>query len=372
MKTQAEKQGRLTYYMHDGPTTFRFELSGLLTEDGARVLAQDWLTAASVNNHKALIVDLSFVTGMDAAGRGLMLRWHDLGAQFVAISSKGRSLVESITGAPVQVAAPTHEAYRPWMSLRAVAPLIVLLALLLPARVLAAHSAESSSVVKVGSSQGLAFGRYIASVEQNRPFSESGNVAVEIEASLPGMEKWGRLVAIRSASGAEHDRYMVVSIEGDSTIKQQVIARYLTAEQQAEALPAASVAVTPENYKFRYAGSIGTASSVVYVFNIKPKKKREGLLDGQLWIDAVTGMAVHQSGHPVKKPSVFVRRIEITRDVSFSEGGIASMRTTHVAVDTRLVGRAELTITERPLPLSEGAAFIEESRAQVSNQGGRQ
>jgi hypothetical protein len=139
----------------------------------------------------------------------------------------------------------------------------------------------------------------------------------------------------------------VLHIEGDSLVKQQVIARYLTAEKEAEAMPKASVAVSPANYKFRYIGSIASPGTFVYVYQVTPKKKRAGLMEGQLWIDAATGLAVHQDGRLVKKPSVFIRRIELVRDTRLRDG-TPYLKTTHLAIDTRLVGRAELTIREQP------------------------
>ena len=76
------------------------------------------------------------------------------------------------------------------------------------------------------------------------------------------------------------------------------------------------------------------------------------MLKGQLWIDAATGAAVHQDGYAVKRPSVFVRRVELAHDVLNS-----GVHITRLKIETRLVGRAELVITERPLPLvaAEGA-----------------
>jgi hypothetical protein len=115
--------------------------------------------------------------------------------------------------------------------------------------------------------------------------------------------------------------------------------------------------VTPANYNFRYMGSIQVGDSpMVYVFDISPKQKRDGLLQGQLWIDAQTGIAVRQTGFVVKKPSVFIRRIAIVRDLQLSDG-TPSGRTTRVEIDTRIVGRAELTITERPLSADEATNF---------------
>jgi len=203
----------------------------------------------------------------------------------------------------------------------------------------------------------VAFGRYLASIQRRNPFTESGPVAVEIEASLPGMRKQARLSGIRRTDDSERSAYQILTLEGDSTVKQQVIARYLAAEEQAETVPYSSVAMTPANYKFRYVNSIQTGGTVVYIFQITPRKKREGLIRGSLWIDSATGMAVRQEGIFVKRPSVFVRRMNVLRETNLDDG-IPSVRTTHVTIETRLAGRAELAITERVLVATPGLEAV--------------
>ena len=94
------KYQTLQYFMHYGPTAFRFELAGELDSEGARRLEQDWLAAPSVIGDHVLIVDLTFVTGADATGRSLLARWYAAGARFVAQSRISRRLVEDITGKP--------------------------------------------------------------------------------------------------------------------------------------------------------------------------------------------------------------------------------------------------------------------------------
>ncbi len=153
------------------------------------------------------------------------------------------------------------------------------------------------------------------------------------------------LRAIRHWSKRRTPDYQVIRIEGDATVKQQVIARYLTAEKEAAAAPASSIAVTLANYKFRYLASSG--ATPIYAFQITPRHKRTGLIKGELWIDGATGLAVHEAGYLVKKPSIFIRRLKITRDVSLREG-VPYLRTTHLDVDVRFAGRAELTIIESP------------------------
>jgi hypothetical protein len=126
-----------------------------------------------------------------------------------------------------------------------------------------------------------------------------------------------------------------------------VIARYLSAQVQAAALPAYSVAITLANYKFRYTGAVKTGGTTAYVFLITPHKKRIGLIKGALWLGGETGAVVRQSGYLVKRPSIFVKRVDVTRETALRDG-IAELRVTHLSVKTRLVGRAQLVIHERP------------------------
>ena len=92
------KNQTLRYYMHDGPSAFRFELAGDLNDEGARRLNQDWHTASSVTSGRQLIVDITFVTALDHAGRALLSRWHNEGAKLIAKSLVSRELAESIMG----------------------------------------------------------------------------------------------------------------------------------------------------------------------------------------------------------------------------------------------------------------------------------
>jgi hypothetical protein len=117
MKNMAMKNMALQYYMHDGPTAFRIELAGNLNDDGARRLDQDWRTASSAIGGRRLIVDMTFVTGVDEQGQALINRWHREGARFVASSKASRALAESILGEPLpKSSAATPD--RTWLPFR--------------------------------------------------------------------------------------------------------------------------------------------------------------------------------------------------------------------------------------------------------------
>ena len=239
--------------------------------------------------------------------------------------------------------------------------LLGLLALLFPMNTLA----ETPLMRVSAPSADLAFARYIASAQEGNLFWNSGPVAVEIQASLPGLYKETRFLAIREMGESEHSAYRVLQIEGDAIVAQEVIARYLEMQGQLEELSSSSVAITPANYKFHYEGKLGTGSALTYVYQITPRKKRAGLIQGQVWIDSVTGAALLQAGRFVKAPFPFSGKIDFVRDTQFL-GAIPVLRVTHMTIKIAPAGRAELTITEipltetqedrqlKPVPLGEG------------------
>jgi hypothetical protein len=75
---------------------------------------------------------------------------------------------------------------------------------------------------------------------------------VDIQASLPGLKKKGRLHGLRRITVLGRITYAKLIFEGDNTVKNQVIERDLTAEAQAQHDQPAALAVTPANYKFQY------------------------------------------------------------------------------------------------------------------------
>jgi hypothetical protein len=206
--------------------------------------------------------------------------------------------------------------------------------------------------------------RYMAGEGQTPWATES----IEIHASLPKLEKTGRLLAIRHLAPTSESRYEVVQLAGDPTVKEQVIMRYLQAQQRAAEMPAASVAIAPANYKFAYKRPVDDGERQAYVFQITPRHKREGLIKGELWIDEHTGVPIRQSGRLVKSPSIFIKRIAITQENALREG-VIEYRLTHITIETRLVGRAELVIQERPLGEERPPALADAEFAAWDSEG---
>lgn len=229
-----------------------------------------------------------------------------------------------------------------------------------------ARASDSPDTILSTTPPAVAFARYIAFLNQRNLFTESGPVAVQIHASLPGEGKEASLTAIGGTGTSERTEYEVLKVEGDPTVAKEVIARYLSARAQLEELPLSSILITPANYNFRYAGSNRSAGMLLYVFEISPRQNRLGLLQGELWIDPDTGVPVHQAGRFVKTPSPLLRRIDVVCDVNLADGS-ALMRITHAVLEMRQPKvLAELTIAEWPLSVPEG-----ESGTIARNRGGR-
>ena len=202
----------------------------------------------------------------------------------------------------------------------------------------------------VSQSEALAaLARYVARQEPAGPWNLE---TVEIDASLPKLEKFGRLRAVRRLLPFAKPQYQVLEVGGDRTVRQQVIVRYLSAEMEAASIPASTTAITPANYDFRYKGYVAIGDASAYVFLMSPKRKSQGLIKGELWLDGSSGAVLRVSGRLVKNPSIFVKRVDVTRNTALRDG-IAEFQVTHLSVDVRFLGRAELTVQERPCAVAD-------------------
>jgi len=103
----------------------------------------------------------------------------------------------------------------------------------------------------------------------------------------------GRRIARHSPSVVNRaSRYEIVDLAGDRTVKEQLIARYLKAEERASELSVKSVATTPANYRFSFKGVVDDDECLAYAFQIKPRRKRLGLIQAEIWLDQSTGIPV--------------------------------------------------------------------------------
>lgn len=180
--------------------------------------------------------------------------------------------------------------------------------------------------------------RYLSARETQRDALRGAQMQVNIVAKLPRLEKQGTLKALRRISKLGKITYKALGFSGDSTIKNEVITRYLSAETTAP-----ENAITPANYKFHYRGRVNRGGLVVHVFSVSPRKKRVGMFKGELWLDAATAMPVREAGRLVKTPSVFLKRVEFVNEYEI-QNGVAIPKRFQSTADVRIFGRAEVNV----------------------------
>src|SRR5438105_13957760 len=190
-------------------------------------------------------------------------------------------------------------------------------------------------------SEGGILDRYMSATQQQQTTLRGATMEVDIDANVPKLKRNGKLHALRNISKLGKITYNMLGFNGDNAVKKEVIARYLTADVQAQ--EGQNISITPENYKFKYKGLQAQEGQSVHVFQLSPKKKRVGLFKGELWLDPQTAMPVRESGRFVKTPSIFLKKMEFVRSYEL-QNGVSIPQHVESTVDTRLFGTVELNI----------------------------
>lgn len=134
---------------------------------------------------------------------------------------------------------------------------------------------------------------------------------------------------------------------GDSFVKSNVIVRLLQSEvDHVHRREQSQTAINSANYKFSYKGSSVISDVPVYVYEVKPHKKRVGLFKGKIYLDVVTGELVRAQGRIVKSPSLFIKKVDFTQDYAHVNGFTLPLHL-HSEAQTRIIGKAVIDITNR-------------------------
>src|SRR5580700_6042095 len=150
--------------------------------------------------------------------------------------------------------------------------------------------------------------QYLTVSRNRQPGCSEGMFAVQIDASLPKLEKRGSMSGLKVVSRTGKTVYRGLQFTGDNLVKTAVIARFLANDVKAPERMV-STDVTRQNYSFAYIGTSEYNGLAAYVFRLTPMRKRTGLFRGELWLDAATAAPFRLWGDFVKSPSLFVRKI---------------------------------------------------------------
>ena len=188
--------------------------------------------------------------------------------------------------------------------------------------------------------------RYLGATQEQQSALRGGSMEVDIDARLPKRKMHGTLRALRNISKLGRITYHMLGFSGDNTVKTEVIARYLTAEVQAnqgDHQGDSDLSITPTNYKFKYKGTQDLDGREAYVLRVTPREKKVGLFKGELWLDAETFMPVRESGSFVKTPSIFLKKVQFVRHYMLQDG-VSVPQHTESKIDARFFGPVELDI----------------------------
>lgn len=180
--------------------------------------------------------------------------------------------------------------------------------------------------------------RYVTAKATQQSVLRGAQMEVAIDAKLPRLAKQGTLRALRRMSKLGIITYKALGFSGDSTIKNEVITRYLAAETESP-----GTAITPANYKFKYRGQTDSGGLRVQIFQVAPRKKLVGMFRGELWLDTATAMPVREAGRLVKTPSVFLKKVDFIQEYEIRDG-VAIPKRFQSTADVRVFGRAELNV----------------------------
>lgn len=192
--------------------------------------------------------------------------------------------------------------------------------------------------------------RYVAASRLQQDRLHDSTMQVELDGRLTRNNKEGSVRALREISPTGQIKYETISSSGDGMVRKNVLAEYMNAEMEASASVATadgklkSIAITPDNYKFKYKGLGKLNDRQVYIFQLIPKEKRLGLFKGEIWVDAETFQSLRESGTFVKNPKpLFLSKVAFVRQYEVQDGFALPSRVLS-KIETRPGFRAEVDV----------------------------
>lgn len=210
--------------------------------------------------------------------------------------------------------------------------------------------------------------RYLQATQAQQSALRGGTEEIDIDAAVPKFKKHGKLHALRNISKLGKITYHALGFSGDNVVKTEVIANYLKAEIDSAAKGASAVSITPENYKFKYKGTLDWNGRQVYVLHLNPRQKKVGLFKGELWLDAETYMPVREQGSFVKSPSFMLKKMQFVRDYEL-QNGVSLPQRTESRVETRFFGKIELNINYLTFSKDSADSDVDSNAETVADTG---
>ena len=194
-------------------------------------------------------------------------------------------------------------------------------------------------------------GRYVEAAKRQREAMKGAEMEADINGELPAFSESGNMSVLRKISPEGEISYEPMrDFEGDNRIKKDVIARYLEKEQESHGYGALNI--TPEDYTFQIKAILREKTRTTYVFDVIPHERKDGAVQGEIWIDGETGMPLRESVELVKSPSFWLTDIRTNRDYTLKNGMSVIQRMENRANIRMLgAGHAEINIDYKNVKL---------------------
>ncbi len=191
-------------------------------------------------------------------------------------------------------------------------------------------------------------------------------------ANLPDTRQKGEYELERSYSAPNSLKFKPLKFTGDNFVKNNVLVRLLQSEvDHTMRQESPLMAINDQNYKFSLKSTEQWDGRTVYVYSVKPHKKRIGLFKGRIFVDASSGSILRAEGQMVKSPSVFIRKMDFVQDYAEVAGFMLPSHI-HSVAKVRVIGRTIVDVFHRnyeprPAPDVRTASTIDPAAPAAAN-----
>jgi hypothetical protein len=142
----------------------------------------------------------------------------------------------------------------------------------------------------------------------------------------------------------ESKEFEIVTSSGWSGARKHVFPKLLEAEAEASrpGNPEDS-RVTPKNYSFSMLRTEEVDGRKAFVVSVTPKKEKEYLMRGTIWVDAEDFAIIRMEGQPAKNPSFWIKNVQFAHK-NEKRGSFWLAASDNSVSDARIFGPTELRI----------------------------
>ncbi len=138
--------------------------------------------------------------------------------------------------------------------------------------------------------------------------------------------------------------FVTTAEEGSHLVRHMVLNRLIESETSAASgKEHHDSSITPANYTFHVLGQEELGSRLCYVVEVVPKRKDKYLFEGKAWIDSRDFAIVRIAGHPAKKLSFWITRVDFVRQY-YKIGDFWLPAKDETFVDVKVYGKKILTV----------------------------